>query len=902
MKTKRTLQLFKLIAFMLLISSIKSTGQTGITYYRDSLNTVNCFAADDSGYVWIGGNNGLQKTDGTKWILYNTTNSNIPKGGIRSIDVDKSTGCIWFIGGSGLCKFDGTNFTSYLDPGNILKKKYVVVLKCVNGRIWVGVNDNLLSFDGTNWIDYSKTTIGYPKNVNCIESLNKDTVFVGSDSGLYRYDGINWNIIFPVAGMSFAGAPNLKINSVQYDKDYRLWVASSNNYYFGGFDSGVYYIENGKIHTVRDFYKNTCKRKLGTEYIKCFFRGKDGYINAVIDGAIIEYCKGSPQITFFADRNTIKNNIISALATTDKFGKIWLNMSYWYNKDSIGCLDLSKYTIGNLFPYNNPIRYAHLNANKVDAGIMNRGDMFENGVNGIMNSYWIDQSYEVPKGSCKHAIFVSALWIGGQDSKKNLHIAAMTYRQNGSDFFPGPLDTTTGKCDSITSSNYDKIWSITAYMIEQFKKAFIAGNVSNGSYSIPNEILTWPAHGKGNFSRNLAPFVDIDGDGVYNPMKGDYPKIRGDQMVYWIFNDNTFWHRETNGTPLGVEVHGSAYSYVCDSIPDTAINAALNYTTYYHYDIFNRSSNIYDSSVLGLFTDPDLGNYKDDFVGCDSLKNIGYVYNGDIIDEGENGYGKYPPMLSIQILNGPLADSADNIDNNHNGKIDEAGETIGLSGFTYYNNDFNRVNGNPEEADDYYYYMTARWKEGSFIRNDGKNGAGYGGRTNYMFSGNPGLNKGWTESSAGDLPGDRRFVMSCGTFTFKPGTHTSLDYAIVYSRADSSSNWLRSCFDKNYQYLDKTKLWFDNNSYPNCISTNSGIEENNEPIKLRIYPNPAKNYIQIDGLLLPVSYQIYDMQGRVILSGYTSKNIDLSSHLSPGMYILKLIQNQEVNLMKFIKE
>jgi len=35
--------------------------------------------------------------------------------------------------------------------------------------------------------------------------------------------------------------------------------------------------------------------------------------------------------------------------------------------------------------------------------------------------------------------FSGALWIGGKDNGGNLKLAAMTYRQRGSDFWPGPF-------------------------------------------------------------------------------------------------------------------------------------------------------------------------------------------------------------------------------------------------------------------------------------------------------------------------------------------------------------------------------------------------------------------------------------------------------------------------------
>jgi hypothetical protein len=62
--------------------------------------------------------------------------------------------------------------------------------------------------------------------------------------------------------------------------------------------------------------------------------------------------------------------------------------------------------------------------------------------------------YEIPKVTDpnavrKHSLFSGAIWIGGRDNGGNLKLAAMTYRQRGSDFWPGPLETTTAATDPL---------------------------------------------------------------------------------------------------------------------------------------------------------------------------------------------------------------------------------------------------------------------------------------------------------------------------------------------------------------------------------------------------------------------------------------------------------------------
>ena len=62
--------------------------------------------------------------------------------------------------------------------------------------------------------------------------------------------------------------------------------------------------------------------------------------------------------------------------------------------------------------------------------------------------------YEIPKGSLKHSIFAGALWIGGYDDNGQLKVAGQTYRQSGSDYWPGPLDNVRLTSEELPNSKY----------------------------------------------------------------------------------------------------------------------------------------------------------------------------------------------------------------------------------------------------------------------------------------------------------------------------------------------------------------------------------------------------------------------------------------------------------------
>ncbi len=542
-----------------------------------------------------------------------------------------------------------------------------------------------------------------------------------------------------------------------------------------------------------------------------------------------------------------------------------------------------------------------LDINEVNAGLLNRGDMFWD----IFGSQ--GARYEVPKNSGLNANFASALWMGGIDNGSQLHQAAMTYRQTGVDYWPGPLDTISGTIDSITSDAYNKIWKINRFKVEEFKYNFSNGAVQSGVYTVDNDIITWPAIGTGNFTRKLAPFVDVNSDGLYKPLvDGDYPDIKGDQMCYWIFNDNLHPHTETGSAALKVEVHASAYAYTCSTITDSL--KALNYTTFYNYKIFNRSVQNYHSTYLGIWNDVDLGWYLDDYVGCNPSNNYGYAYNATAIDgNGQSGaYGAKPPMLSTVILNGPLAVPNDSIDNNNNGIIDEAGEKNLMTHFLYFNNNNSPVNGNPSAGDDFYQYLTGTWRNGVHVTygGDGTTGAT---PSNFMFDGVP-SGTGWDEVSSGNAPSDRRFVMSCGPFNLNAGADVDFDYAIVYTRDTASAYTIQNLYQKNKADVNKIKQWFDVNSFPSCLALNVGIADvkpiNNE---LFIYPNPANNIIIIDFKTTSKNYslKIYDITGRVVKNiGHITpptNTVNISDFKS-GIYLVNYVDDNTSLTKRFVKQ
>ncbi len=457
--------------------------------------------------------------------------------------------------------------------------------------------------------------------------------------------------------------------------------------------------------------------------------------------------------------------------------------------------------------------YDWLDINNVRARINTGGDMWWDLPGGVGSKYFI------PKEGSATSMFSGSLWIGGLDINNQLKLAAQRYRQVGIDYWTGPLTVDgTASVDEATCAEYDQFYKITRAEVDEFLSHTDPEDgrfVPSEGYVIPPSILNWPAHGdvsKGQ-SYYLAPFYDVLGDGEYDPFTGDYPYydisnelchsevitleeelqgtvkgsiladqvIKGDQTLWWVFNDKGNIHTETSGSAIGMEIRAQAFAF--------ATNDVINNMTFYSYEIINRSTFELTQTYFSPWVDTDLGYAYDDFVGCDVARGLGYCYNGKAIDgSGEvEAYGEQPPAIGVDFFQGPYMDP-DNYDNPSfegdstvgptfggncdivtqdgslrsmsfyregvlvneptivrsaaingvnfgNGIVDD--ERFGMRRFVYHNNGGNPNQSDPNNAPEYYNYLRGIWKDGTSMMYGGTahlSGAGtVGPECDFMF-------------------------------------------------------------------------------------------------------------------------------------------------------------------------
>ena len=240
-----------------------------------------------------------------------------------------------------------------------------------------------------------------------------------------------------------------------------------------------------------------------------------------------------------------------------------------------------------------------LNVNNVRARLRAGGDMWWDGAVPQYVVPNVDPTSGEPEIV---SLYSGAIWLGAYDDGGNLILAAQTYRGSGNDYWTGPLDPDLGTTQKSDCERWDEHFTVYGDDITALRADFL-DPINPGVQSVPSKgLLGWPGRGNPNFAsqrgfpieeynQDLAPFIDANNDGVYNPYDGDHPIIEvtgcesfnynnpvyADQMTWWVYNDNGNLHTQTNGLAMKMEIQAMAFAY--------RTTDAINNMTFYRYKL-----------------------------------------------------------------------------------------------------------------------------------------------------------------------------------------------------------------------------------------------------------------------------------------------------------------------------
>jgi hypothetical protein len=381
----------------------------------------------------------------------------------------------------------------------------------------------------------------------------------------------------------------------------------------------------------------------------------------------------------------------------------------------------------------------HVDANRVNMFTTNFGSFAWDIATGASGFVW-------PRGSGQTAVFASGLWLGCQVGGET-RIAAAEY---SSEYGPGAM--VGGTFDTPNRADY-----------RTYKVVRWTGNPADSEHvdRTPAELAADPQldplahHAWSEYIAGAKPYgaptriyhlPDTSTPQPDDSVDVEGPDVMGDEMLWEVHNDaDPSLHTNNVGltAPLGVEIQQT--TFVFDRANDFGDIVFLKFR------IQNKGANTLDQLYLSLWSDPDLGNFTDDLVGCDVGRALGFAYNGNGSDAI---YGTPPPALGYVLLRG----AADPV----------TGTPLGLTAFSKY------INGtDPNSFAETYNYMRGLLPNGSDVIDPTTSLP-----TRYFVPGDPVTGTGWLDSN----PSDRRMLLSSGPTRMLPGQTQEVWGAIVIGR------------------------------------------------------------------------------------------------------------------------
>jgi len=434
--------------------------------------------------------------------------------------------------------------------------------------------------------------------------------------------------------------------------------------------------------------------------------------------------------------------------------------------------------------------YSLFNINNISTFIYNNGEADLELSN--------DSGFEFPKGSRKKVVFQSGFIFGGKINEE-IRVGGSNYN---SGLTPGKILPSRNAEDPLEQNV--RVFRVRQdYLTADFSLEVERTGKTEEEIRLQYQLdwFEWPAN-------DGAPFEDKNSDGQYNPLT-DIPGITSASQTLWfVANDLDSNQTKTlfGSLPLGIELQVTCWGYDQLSPEDNIL--------FKKYVLINKSDYNIDSMFVSMWVDPDVGGASDDFVGCDSLLNLGYAYNAD---DDDTQYGENVPAVGFTLLQGPVIDGKSNDFAIQSGKRINGKQNLPMTSF------LRLLKGSAEFGDP----ALGSYENGSLVYwNYGHSRDAFGNTiinpiseepTSYTVSGDPEAKIGWIDGLAWS-PGDRRMMLASGSFEMSPADTQEVIFAQIAAGGDlhvdrfeaiqllkSYSEAARELYKKNFTPLQIVK-------------------------------------------------------------------------------------------------
>lgn len=424
----------------------------------------------------------------------------------------------------------------------------------------------------------------------------------------------------------------------------------------------------------------------------------------------------------------------------------------------------------------------HFTVSNITTWIKNNGesDMDQYGNSGLV----------YPKGSNKTAVFQTGLLYGGKINGE-VRICGSVYKQG----------QVPGKILSEGTAQDPNALDVRIYRVKrhwQFDNLKDEIELREGTEQQIREQYrkdwnAWPW-------KDGAPYEDVNHNGIYEPDIDIPGYIGADQTIWFVCNDlDSNQSKYLLGSrPLGIEMQATIWGYGRFYPYGNCI--------FRKYTLINKGNNTIDSMHICIWSDPDIGDAGDDFVGCDTTLDLAFGYNGR---KKDGMYGNTPPAVGYLLLQGPIVPSIGDRAY-RDGKIIENYKNLKMDGMFFF------IGPDPILRDPplgIYLGTLEFWNlfrgytptTGEPFINPITNR-----RTKYCLSGDPVTGTGWIDGIL-HPPNDRRLGLVTGPFTMLPGDTQEVIFVQVLAGAYSNIDNIQAIqhLKENCEFIKR--LWKEEN-------------------------------------------------------------------------------------------
>ncbi len=377
-----------------------------------------------------------------------------------------------------------------------------------------------------------------------------------------------------------------------------------------------------------------------------------------------------------------------------------------------------------------------------------------------------------------------------------------------------------------------------------------------------------------------------------------------DQVLWFVYNDLDAGATSLlyESPPIGLEIQVTIWSY---NQPN-----ALGQSIFRRYRLINKSGFTIDSMYIAQWVDPDIGNFSDDYTGCDPSLQLGFALNSTDSDIQFSPFGLPPSAIGYTLLQGPLVPAPGNTGvfnfqrrNNY--------RNLPMTSFAYYSPGTPL---NPPQIADY--SGTEAWynifqgftpdseNQTPYLIGSGPN---TGSPTVFPLSGDPNAQASQDNDGFGNNfpPGDRLFAISSGPFQMQPGDSQEVIYAIVGGNLPSTQY-------TSFNDMISNVEWVRNFANTTLVGIDD-LPERQLPGNFTLhgnYPNPFNPSTTIVYSLpktANVRLQVYDVLGKEIATLIAEQQAPgeyripfNATDLGSGLYFYKLQVDNASDVRKMI--